>query len=276
MTEILKGYPYSLNPTSRFHLRPTSVGNVEETLDFFYKYKRPAENLYIGELDKTTCNVDFEGSGYVLKMLSTYFNDNLFLEEVNRDSDLSRKLIPKLCWLTSSYLEKGFEYPVCIHYNPRTQRNVMHPGTSRNHIINLFHGDKPINCLYFNTGGVKFDFLKTMKVVKKSTLLSYPTISVNIILDHCSPIPHVNLENKSIADNIPIWGQRLKKRFGDPSFKIYMDKPIPFLSKWATEDKTVGSRIYIRDLANKDDIVRACLLVAGGKTYRSATLKVLV
>ena len=55
-----------------------------------------------------------------------------------------------------------------------------------------------------------------------------------------------------------------------------MDKPIPFLSQWATEDETVGSRIYIKDLTNKDDVVRACLLVAIGKPYKSLTLKVTV
>jgi hypothetical protein len=275
MTEILKGYPYSLGPTSRFNLHPAPVGTVEEALDFFYKYKQPAENLYIGEIDKT-CNIDYEGSGHILKILNRYLLENLFLEEVNRDSDLSRKLIPKLCWLTSSYLEKGLEYPVCIHYNPRTQRNVMHPGTSRNHIINLFHGDKPINCLYFNTGGVKFDFLKTMKVVKKSTLLSYPHLSVNIMLDHCSPIPHVNLENNSITDTVPIWGQKLKERFSDPSFKIYMNKPIPVLAHWATQDENASAKIYIRDLENKDDVARAFLLVAIGKNYKSPTLKVVV
>jgi hypothetical protein len=273
MTVNLKTYPYALPTNARFYLRPTTIGNVEETLDFFYKYKRPTENLYIGEIDKT-CNIDIEGSGYVLKILDAYLQDSLFLEEVNWDSDLSRKLIPKLCWLASSYFEKGFEYPVCIHYNPRKQSNVMHPGTTRNHIINLFHGKDPIKCLYFNTGGVEFGFMKAMKIIKKSTLLSYPHLCVDIILDHCSTIPHINLENKSIADNIPEWGQKLKERFGDPSFKIYMNKQIPILSRWATEDKTVATQIYITDLANKDDVLRAFLLVAIGKTYSSNTMAV--
>ena len=274
MTANLNSYPYAMPSAIKFYLRPTPVGNAEETLDFFYKYKRPAENLYIGEMNKT-CDIDFEGSGYVLDMLTKYLDDNLFLEEVARDSNLSKKLIPKLCWLTSSYLENGFEYPVCMHYNPRIQRNVMHPGATRNHIINLFHGNQPINCLYFNTGGVEFDFLKSMKIIKKSTLLSYPHISVNIILDHCSTIPHVNLENNSITDNVPLWGQKLKERFGDSSFKIYMNKQIPVLSRWATEDETVNTRIYIEDLKNKNDVVKAFLLVASGKTYSSPTLKVL-
>jgi hypothetical protein len=274
MTVESTKYPYLLAPTGRFYLRPTPVGNVEETLDFYYKYKRPTENLYIGKIDKT-CNIDFEGSGYVLAMLTKYIDDSLFLKEVHRDSDLSIKLIPKLCWLTSSYLEKGLEHPVCIHYNPRIQRNVMHPGATRNHIINLFHGNQPIKCLYFNTGGVEFDFLKTMQIIKKSTLLSYPHISVNIILDHCSTIPHVNLEDKSIVDNITVWGQHLNERFGNSSFKLYMNNQIPFLSRWATEDETVSTRVYIKDLKNKDDLVRAFLLVATGKTYSSPTLRVL-
>jgi len=275
MTIDLKQYPYTLPVTARYHLRPTQVGNAEEALDFFYKYKRPTENLYVGEMDRT-CNIDFEGSGYALDMITKYINGRLFFEEVTRDSNLSNKLVPKLCWLTSSYLESGFEYPVCIHYNPRTQHNVMHPGATRNYILNLFHGNRPIKCLYFNTGGVEFNFLKTMKVIKKSTLLSYPHISVNIILDHCSTIPHINLENTSITDNVPVWGQKLKERFGDSSFKIYMNKQIPFLSQWATDDETVSTRVYIEDLKNKTDLVKAFLLVATGNPYSSSTLKVLV
>jgi hypothetical protein len=267
-------YPYVLPATSTYWLNVANIGSSNDNIDFFYKYKRESENLYLGKLPPD--QFILEGSDYIVKNFLNYLNNSLFLEPATNNSDLTVKQFPKLCWLADSYFREGFLQPVCIHYNPRIQHNAVHPGSTRNHIINLFHDNTDIDCLYFNTGGVKFEFMSTMSIVSKEQLLAYPHVSMSIVFDHCSPIPHINVEGHTPLDYIPYWQNQVKNRFIESNFKIFMDKPIPQLLKWHTKDESVDMRVYIKDLTNKNDIAKACLLVAIGKPYTSPTLTVML
>lgn len=274
MIQLPSEYPYVLGATASYHLRMVKMDSRQEAVDFFYRYKRDSENLYKGIMPAST--VEFEGSHSLARhQLLTYFNERRYRYEATQDSNLLTKMFPKLCWLADSYFKHGLQYPVCCHYNPRTQKNVMHPGSTRNHIINLFHANEDIETLYFNTGGVRFDFMESMKIVNKDDLTEYPNFHINLALDHCSTIPHINPEFGSGPINIPIWQSQIRDKFTNPNFKIYMSKQNPLLKKWATNDETCPVRIYMEDPTDADDIVRASILVAIGKSYESLTLKVI-
>jgi hypothetical protein len=267
-------YPYALPPESRYWLNAANIGSTNDNIDFFYKYKKASENLHLGKISPKL--FDIEGSEYILNNFLNYLNNSFFLQPATKNSNVTLKQFPKLCWLTDSYFREGFLHPVCVHYNPRIQCNVMHPGSTRNHIINLFHDGTDIDCLYFNTGGVVFDFLKNMILVGKHQLLAYPNVSMSVVFDHCSTIPHVNVEGHTPLDYIPFWQTRIKNRFTESNFKVYMNKRIPHLLNWYTNDESVDIRVYIDDVTNKNDVVKACLLVAIGKPYTSPTLTVMI
>jgi len=269
-----KPYPYFLSPEGRYHLHMAPIGSLMDRLDFFYKYKRPSENIYRGMIGKT--DVSFEGMAYVLKIFTEYLTNDYYQHPANRDTNLPIKLFPKLCWLTDEYLSGGFKHPVCLHYNPRTRKNVMHPGSTRNYVLDLFHKKFKLECLYFNTGGVEFDFMRSMKVVEKEELLRYQNLHMNIAFDHCSTIPHINLDDQCITDNIPVWQERVKSKLSDPSFRIYMDNEIEILKKWQSSEEDASVKIYIENPTNRNEIVRACLLAVTGHAYQSETLKVVV
>ena len=274
MTTNLNDYPYLLPPGARYWLKMVDIKTNEEKADFFYKYKRKTEHLYRGVISTKT--VELEGVSFIAKQFLNYLQGDLYLKEANRDTHLSIKIVPKLCWLADSYLTNGFTHPMCVHYNPRIQKNVMHPGSTRNHIISLFHKNRNIEVLYFNTGGVEFDFMTNFKIIEKEQLLSYAGLSINIALDHCSTIPHINLDEHAMTPQLPIWQERIRTRLQDPNFSVYTDKPIVHLTKWFTADETSAQvKIYIKDPNDKDDIVKACIMTMIGRSYESPTLRVL-
>jgi hypothetical protein len=268
-------WPYSIKPTSAYELHPLPIQPQYERLDLFFKYKRPSEDIYIGSISKHE-NLLFEGVGEVKQQFNRYFNEKLYLQAADERSDVSIKLFPKMCWLSRSYYNTGFKYPVCIHYNPRIQKNVMHPGSTRNYIINLFHKLNDINCLYYNTSGVQFEFMNQMKKMTRSDFDKCPDLHFNLVMDHCSMIPHINLDRQAVRDNIPQWQVIVKKRLIDPSFKIYINNYIEELAQFTTNDiNEAAVKIWIKDPTNEEDIVRSCILAVIGQSYKSDTLTVL-
>jgi hypothetical protein len=60
--------------------------------------------------------------------------------------------------------------------------------------------------LYFNTGGVDFDFMKSLKIFKKEDVIQYTqNIEIELVADHGSIIPHFNLDVTSVVPNVEIW-----------------------------------------------------------------------
>jgi len=275
MTANLNDYPYLLPPSARYQLQMIDLGSNEEKVDFFYRYKRKTEHLYLGVI--STKIVELEGVSYIVKQFLNYLQGELYLKEANRDTHLSVKIVPKLCWLADSYLTNGFQYPMCVHYNPRIQKNVMHPGSTRNHIISLFHKNKNIEVLYFNTGGVTFDFMTNFKIIEKDQLLSYNGLSISIALDHCSTIPHINLDEHAMDTQLPVWQNKIQSRLLNSNFSVYCDKELPHFKKWITPDEnTAQVKIYIKDPNDKDDIVKACIMTLIGRPYESPSLRVVL
>lgn len=266
-------YPYTLPPEGWYHLHPLAIPESDR-IDFFYKYKRETENIYVGGIYKN--HLKFDYSRYVIEYFSKYLTESLFLKDATRDSHLSIKLLPKVCWLAKSFLEEGLKYPVCVHYNPRIKENVMHPGSTRNYIIKLFHQNKFVNCLYFNTGGVQFKFMEDLLIVTKEQMKSYTNASINLVPDHCSIIPHINLEPNSVRDNIPVWQDKIRKRLTDNSLKIHMNEEVEVLRPWLTTSDKANVHIKIARVGDHSDLLRAYILAIIGKSYSSPTLTVTV
>lgn len=268
-------YPYSIPAQTSFHRESIPVFGSAERIDFFYKYKRPTENLYIGELD--THHLMVSDSNSLLNSISKYFDNQLYLfEKLENYSD--NKLFPKICWLVDSFLKKGLTHPIAVHYNPRIQRNVIHPGSIRAHVIKLFQKKTTVNCLYFNTGGVEFDFLKSMQIVDQHKMLSSTdNMEIELVADHGSIIPHINFDAVVVKPTVISWQYFIYRRLLSSSFTVYSN--IDILKPWYCDESNSNIQIYIKNESLITDwpslICKAIILAMVGQSYESDILTVI-
>ena len=269
---ILSQYPYSLSPTTWFHLETIPVFGTEERVDFFHKYKRKTENLYIGNIHAK--HLALRTSSDVIPRINDYFLQEQFLDE-NVPNDITKRLLPKICWLTDSFFKTGFTHPLLVHYNPRIQQNVIHPGSIRSIVIRLFHHTSDINCMYFNTGGVNFDFMKSLRILTRDELLSYKnTIEIEMVADHGSIIPHINLDIWAVKTNIKRWQEFVYRRLISPTFSIFCNQDIKILRPWRVAKAEDANIEIIIDTVDDDSICKAVILSIIGKSYSSPSLTV--
>ena len=268
-------YPYTIPKDAPFHREAIPVFGTKERIEFFYKYKRDNEKLYVGNIDKD--NLLLKESDVLLNSIKNYFSKKQF-ENEKIVNDFNKRLFPKVCWLANEYLKHGFKYPISVHYNPRIQRNVIHPGAIRNHIIKLFQQEQPVKCLYFNTGGVKFNFMNLLGIFSKGDLLEYvENLEIELIADHGSIIPHLNLDATSVKPNIENWQSFIRIRLASQEFSIFSNKYIEFLQPWCKSKEDANIEIIIGDVMNNewDDIqCKATILAMLGNSYESKNLTV--
>lgn len=256
-------YPYYLLPTDPFHLETIPVFGTEERINFFYNYKRDSEKLYIGNVSKDILLLKKTDS--LLKSINDYFL-NKYFEDPSIVNDVRKRLFPKICWLTDSYFKHGFKKPLSVHYNPRTRQHVIHPGSVRSQIVHLFHQGSSVNCLYFNTGGVKFDFIYSLGVFSKGDLLlNKDNLEIELVADHGSIIPHINLDVTSVKSNATMWQDFISKRLASNDFSIFSNIDIEMLRPWYSKNANI--EIYIKDIKSLDqnqisDIICKCVILS--------------
>jgi hypothetical protein len=273
-----KLYPYLIPDQTPYHRESIPVYGSKERIEFFYKYKRPTENLYIGNIDLEHLALrpvsDFYDRFY------NYFHRQQYLDETVA-GDITKRLFPKICWLADSLFKTGFKYPVMTHYNPRTQTNVVHPGSIRSRVANLFQQNSTINCLYFNTGGVDFDFIKSLRVFKQDELLNHiDNIEIELVADHGSIIPHINLDVTSVQVNVKRWQEFVYRRLTSPTFTINRTAGIDLLSPWYVDCENTDIEIRIDEAITlnrkvyNEVVCTAMILAVIGKSYSSELLTV--
>jgi hypothetical protein len=145
----------------------------------------------------------------------------------------------------------------------------------------LFQEAQSVNCFYFNTGGVQFDFMQSLKIINQDELLTLKkNMEVVLMADHGSIIPHVNLDPQSNDPAITRWTEFICKRLIDPAFKISINYPIVDLLPWATQNNDSTVEIHIDSSVNElhpewEDIVCKCIILSIiGKSYKSPLLTI--
>ena len=269
-------HPYIIRPGTEFNLESIPISGTDNRIDFFYQYKRSTENLYLGSIDKK--HLLLKRSNDLLSSIESYITSGQHATKDIGDT-FGKRLFPKVCWLADSFLKNGFRYPVSAHYNPRLQTNVIHPGSVRNHIIKLFHQESTVKCLYFNTGGVEFKYIDSLKIFTKEDLSKYKDVMhLELVADHTSIIPHINLNPYSVEPNIVKWQEFIHHRLISPTFSITINdnKKINILSSWCVNSNanieiTIGNVIQ-DDLT--DVICKAIILAVLGKSCETPELTV--
>jgi hypothetical protein len=135
--------------------------------------------------------------------------------------------------------------------------------------------------LYFNTGGVDFDFMKSLRVFEKNELVRYiQNIEIELVADHGSIIPHINLDAMSVQVNIEKWHEFVHHRLISPTFTINRTAGIDLLSPWYVDDDIADIEIHIDESIDNSHVMyneivcKALIVSVIGKAYSSDVLTV--
>jgi hypothetical protein len=249
---------------------------LNERIIIFEKCLGLNESLFRGKISKKL--LKFTPAEYTYSRIEKYFLEKKYLEvvqenELDRGNNRDLEDFIKLCWLTDEYLTNGFNNPINVHYNPRIKKNVIHPGGSRNQIINLFQ-TSPVDCLYFNTGGVYFDWMKDFKKIDIKNLIGTNDLDLSyvaLVADHGSIIPHIHLQANTIPSGIFKFYNVIKENL--KTIKIKSNVNIHVLSNFlSTSDYNVC--INFKNTENFEDICRAVLMSVLKRNYASDSLSI--
>ena len=243
-------------------------GTQDELRQIFKICKHSSESLYRGFIPKEALVFSTDETCYF--DMCNYFSIMHTIETDLEDRTYNKKFetFVKMCWLTDVYFSEGFKNPIGVHYNPRLNGNVIHPGGARQKVYSLFHTG-PIDCLFFNTTGVEFEW---MQFLNKIELDDYKDHFVALTADHGSIIPHVHFDQYMLHPNIMKYHKRILNRFND-NFSFESNFDIEPLHKWKTSLKPVV-RIIFSEQPNFKDVVQSVILMSLGHSYKSERFEI--
>jgi hypothetical protein len=138
-------------------------------------------------------------------------NFSVLIKEANdyltRDTIVRKKYndnyhsFAKRVWLLDEYIKGGrkFNTPISVHYNPRVGYNMIHPGTSRIKILHLMEDENyETDVWYFNTTGVHFEFMKSMKKLDREDIENLVNNQKGFMISYSADFgtltPHITID----------------------------------------------------------------------------------
>lgn len=242
------------------------------------------EHLWLGDIHRD--NLVFDSHHESINIASTYFQhehyktpaDSITDYDCGNQQGLER--FAKLVWLLREYLDnQGFTNPVGAHYNPRLDVNVIHPGGSRNQILNLF-GPDYVKAYYFNTRGYHPDWLNNLSKVDLSLfeetnkLKNNFSLGFNVVPDHGTIIPHVIGDTELIPKGIK-QAQGLLHHTLTGNFSIKFDCNLKCLMPWQDHSENHNVEVLAHNDLNVRDIVKIILLCFSNHSYHDTRFSVL-
>lgn len=261
---------YEIKPKTFYLGSELNIDN-SESVDLFYRAKKNIENLYTG-----TINTNLIAKYNFIDDITAYLRNRTFLKTFHPSESYPPNdyQFPKCCWLADSILTEGLKTPLSIHYNPRLQKNIVHPGQTRSYIAQLLQTDG-VPCLYFNTSGVYFSWMRKFSIVEKSQLIDLNPSHFSLAADHGALIPHVFFGNQQdTLEQVFKYHTFIRDRLSNMKFRIKSNVLIAPLEYWTTNNDSAHIEIFIKDTEDVDDVARACIMSVLGKPYKSDTLEV--
>ena len=173
-------------------------------LDLYEQCLLPNESLYRGYLDISLIESRFSTFNVIKNVI---LSQDYTLEEFAVDNNkLSIKhhdlyFLGKICYLTKKYIEdKKFNHPITVYFNPRIEKNIVHPGIGRLEVYKILNINS-VHCLYFNTGGSSLESIGIAnrdnfeKITLRELLAEEVPFMLCYSLDHGSLIPQIHFEN---------------------------------------------------------------------------------
>lgn len=189
----------SLGPTTT-HISFTRFNSLsqEERIELLNQYKLPNENLYLTDIPLG--DIDIESIRLSTKTyINNFFKFKNYLNPFNYSKHFH---FSKACWLTSELIKDGkFRSKIGAHYNPRTKKVVIHPGTQRFRILDLFNKTNDEFILFWNTNEVRFKWMYETDIIElDNTNQVFKDYFFGLTTDHGSLIPHFCLEQDGPMD----------------------------------------------------------------------------
>lgn len=236
------------DPTLRYlarSLNTYSSQDIRYAIDLSWDF---GESLWVGKIPLSeTATIE----SYCIKDdLDVYFDNCCYAidpdtipankEYYNRNLEK----FTKLCWLTETWLTTGFSNPVGGHWNPRIGNNVIHPGDTRKRAIDLFpNGTEYIDIIYFNTGGVKPDWLeKYCEPIEFEQLMEQGWKVPGLVPDHGTLIPHLHKDNEIVSHWIKKFHTDVYNRISGLAVKVNFD--VEYLTPWQTTSNETVEVIF--------------------------------
>jgi hypothetical protein len=235
---------------------------TETHLDLFFKYKKNNEFLGIAEFNKH--KLDFGTFSYLPNLVDNFFREGMFINDIEtlfyEDNDKFRNCFEgytKLCWLAYEYIQNEYKFsnPIGVHYNPTNKIWNIHPGGSRQVILNYF-GNDIIETIAFNTGGIKQEF----KIIfnDKDSLEDYfinKDFFVVCVADKGSIIPHVHFDQNELSIQTLKWAKKVQEFWKNTNV-------IGSVHELMTQHNSKNKRKTLRiNLEDNNDLIKGLILL---------------
>lgn len=238
--------------------------------------KLPNENLYLSYIDYN--DIFVRDWNYLYKSTNNFFNKKLN-SEYNHENDF---YFSKSCWLTSELIKNGhFRSYVTAHYNPRLKKIIIHPGSARYKILNLFNNTKQ-PFIFWNTNEVEYDWMYKKDIIPFDTNYQlFKDYDFTIRPDHGSLIPHFTLRKDGPMDDASIeYYKHIQKILNNLKIKLTIKKlnlnkensfGRSIFSKFISDD--YNCEIIIKN-HTKNTIQKALLIMCTGLSYEDDDLEI--
>ena len=205
---------------------------------------------------------------------------------------ISIENIAKLTWLCEEFLDsdKQFDNPLCAHYDPRHNDNIIHPGGMRKSLLKLYcDKDYAVDTYYFNTGGFYDpDTMQDLRIVTEAEAVELHFTKDHdpdqngparlrgcLVADHGTMIPHLMVGSKNILSRQDEFLERVLTTVQNPDFKMFVNLDWPYhmmsyLDFLSTDPLNSAVKVEVKSIRYNDrDIKRImCLALVHACLYR--------
>jgi len=250
----------------------------------FFNYKHQNECLGLATVNKdmlsydTVGNIKNEIKEFLTTGLFTSINwDNISVdnfEQYKNEYKVPIENYCKLVWLTKDYItNQSFKNPLGVHWDTRENKWVIHPGGSRQKVIDLFHTG-PLEILAFNTGGIELNFDRVfLNYTELKNYFKQYEMYLCVVADQGSLIPHVHFnKNDTIINEVHRYYLKLKKFFAKTNLVANFDLTEFGYTVPRKYRNTIN--ITIKDSTSLKQQIQALCLVPSFDTFNNYGVKI--
>jgi hypothetical protein len=243
-------------------------------LDLFFNYKRDTEYLGISKFYKN--ELDFGTFSYLLRLIDNFFTKGIYIDDIdilfNEDKELFREHFEgytKLCWLAYEFIENNYNFKnlIGVHYNPQKKLWNIHPGSSRQIVLNYF-GPDTIEAVAFNTGGIEKEF--DIIFENKTQLKKYFQKDFTFVCcaEYGSIIPHLHLDQGILSIKTLEWAKKVQKFWRNTNV---VGSVRNMTTQHNSKDKEVTLRLKLK---NDNDLIKGLILLPSYNKFKKHGVRI--
>lgn len=210
---------YVIDPASEFIYEPIQL-EPDEAVALFKKTNPAEQKFFLGSIPVDGLPEVWSYQTAIMSYFSMGINwDTKSIEHAYKHRNVgSQSYIVdfeyylKLVWLGYEFCMvakggPGFTNPIGIHWNPRTQQFVVHPGIVRYAVAKMF--GTQVYAYYFATRGYAPEMVtRNMREVSVDELMGTRFF---LVPDHGTLIPHITFNDSIIKDQVRMYNKMIRE-----------------------------------------------------------------